>query len=120
MRRTASPERQQESPPTKRRSFAVPIRIGVNARHLDGPIARIIDRSRQHLLQLFRSLGALSIGSRSWMLDDGLALTEMGQASDQDQSYCVHLVSAPCVSITNRMVVVLSAVDFHFVNDTQS
>src|SRR5262250_39455 len=43
----------------------------------------------------------------------------MGQTSDQDQSYCVHFLSAPCVLITNRMAVVLSAVDFHFVNNTQ-
>ncbi|HJZ16449.1 MAG TPA: hypothetical protein VJ251_13465, partial [Stellaceae bacterium] len=41
------------------------------------------------------ALGALCIGGGCRMLYDRLALTNMGQTSDQDQSDCMHLVSSP-------------------------
>jgi hypothetical protein len=70
----------------------VPIRIGVHAGYLDRSIAGVIDRSRQRLLQLCSALRTLFIGGGGRMLYDRLALADRGQASDQDQSDCIHLV----------------------------
>jgi hypothetical protein len=75
---------------------------------LHGLIACVIDCSRQGQLQLRCALGALSIGGRSWMLNDRLAFTDIGEASDQDQRNLIHLISSPYLLITRLDEVILT------------
>ena len=101
-------------------SFAFPIRISIHAGHLDRSIAGIIDCPRQRLLQFLRSFGALPIGGGSRVLDDRLALTNMGQTSNQNQSYCIHLVPPLLHQLGTVMTVLLPAIDFNLVNNCAS
>jgi hypothetical protein len=114
MRQAATLSRRQEPLRTTSASFVTLVRAGVQARHLDRPIAAVIYRSSQLPLQVSGALRALSIGSGSGMLHDRLAFAEMRQAGDQDESNSVHSVRHLIYKYIASMTALFSEVSLRF------